>query len=302
MYGIAFPDLIQRGDMLVAAGFSCISTMIDYVGRRDCQTTFRPSRGGVPTYMGTVLVYISGTFVPLTWVVVKANRLSKNRNMHGIFPFTFDSDDPNTGGSDVYLGLVTKALDRMNDAAWCPAIDEGLDCAAIMLAKEEMEPQAGGRHSATDYIVARWWDGWAALYWRVAYAARTTVNSGRPGLAAYGRIQSCPYYTASYDSLIFFNEISDMLDDLLFEEPMNHLLIAWSTGGLLTRGLYHDAIATIWERVAMCQCHGDHDELRRLIAGSLVIYTPRYGLLAKVAWLIRQGYASCKAHNHNNRE
>ncbi|KAM4056468.1 RNase H domain-containing protein [Hirsutella rhossiliensis] len=30
----------------------------------DCQTTFRPSRGGVSTHMGTVLVYITGTFVP----------------------------------------------------------------------------------------------------------------------------------------------------------------------------------------------------------------------------------------------
>ncbi|KAM4063997.1 transposase-like protein [Hirsutella rhossiliensis] len=53
-------------------------------------TIFRPSRGGVPTYRGTILVYITGTFVPLTWAVVKANLTLNNPHMHGIFPVICD--------------------------------------------------------------------------------------------------------------------------------------------------------------------------------------------------------------------
>ncbi|KAL6411019.1 pisatin demethylase cytochrome P450 [Ilyonectria robusta] len=56
-----------------------------------CQPIFRPSRGGVPTHMGTVVVYITGTFVLLTWAVVKANLSLHNPHMNGIFLFAFDT-------------------------------------------------------------------------------------------------------------------------------------------------------------------------------------------------------------------
>ena len=222
------------------------------------------------------------------------------------------SDDPTNEGTDTYIASASEGLAYLAGNAATHALKDIVTTSAFMVTKELMVEKSrevsdidaflrhsGGPVSPDEFLCARWWDAAMVPYHRLVMSTGPYKHL-TDELGTFRATDACENIRRTFDSIIRYDEIVDIVSDYANKECFNEFLVALAIGGSSALHGYADAIARVIDNVLTCKCDAvGHQQAAELAMGTCLWYLicPRYiarkQLLqyAKASNAIREAYS-----------
>ncbi|OXA44560.1 hypothetical protein Fcan01_20663 [Folsomia candida] len=205
-------------------------------------------------------------------------------------------DDPCMGGKEAYMTAMLDSL-KVKGAKWASGVDEVITTCAFLSRKMELVDQyekdptlsiSPSHPTPLEYMENRWWDGALPIYFKLPLLYQD--DHGVPITDKYAPIgtSQCHEIKKAIETIIRYNELADVHNDIFAEEPFNEVHLAGRYGGLPAVIDYADVCASTVDEVAACNCGaGDasHDYGTDMAIGSVAWFSivPHYRVVTHLA-------------------